>query len=316
MLKKLISAVVCYKKSLLVLFLILLFWILLPEQVNYALAFLHSEYMTIKIGSTSISAYFILKSLIVMGVSLWGAGILITFGQRRINDVSGVSNSNKMLLSKLFQVLIYAIIGVLSLDILGIDLKVLTIFGGAFGIGVGLGLQRIVANFVSGIILLLEKSLNKGDLVELSDGIMGNIVTIRARYTIIEGFDGKEIIVPNEQFVTGKVNNFTFSDSKLRGTMYIGVSYDSDLDKAKQIILEALREHTEILANPAPDCYLKEFADISVRFLVRFWISDANDWYHQVQDDLMFRIWNEFKKHNITIPLPQREIYIKGQQSN
>ncbi|MEZ5691145.1 MAG: mechanosensitive ion channel [Rickettsiales bacterium] len=277
--------------------------------------FLDSESLSFNIGKNSISLYTLLKSAVTIIILFWVAGIFSEFGEKRIKKIRKIRASNKSLIIKIFQIALYFVTFIFALDILGIDLTTLTIFSGAVGIGIGFGLQKITSNFISGLILLFEKSVENDDLVELNDGTYGFIRHTGARYTLVETFEGKEIMIPNEDFITNRVTNWTYSNSKGRVEIYIRVSYESDIEKAKELILEAAREHPRCIKDPVPECFLREFADSYVSFLLHFWVDDVTLGRYEPQSDVMISMWKKFKENNITIPYPQQDLYIKNSGS-
>ena len=188
----------------------------------------------------------------------------------------------------------------------------LTILSGAIGIGLGFGLQKITSNFISGLILLAEKSMEVGDLVELSAGEMGIVRRMGARYTLIETFDSKEIMIPNEDFITSRVINWTFTNRQGRVEIFVGVSYDSDLELAKSLIIEAAKSHPRCSKKPEPQCYITQFADSSVNFLLYFWVDDVTQGRLDAKSDVYMAIWKAFREHKITIPFPQSDVLIKN----
>ncbi len=210
------------------------------------------------------------------------------------------------------KLIIFIIAAIVCLNVLGIDMTSLTLFSGAIGIGLGFGLQKITSNFISGLILLLEKSMEEGDLVELAVGEMGIVRKMGARYTLIETFDSKEIMIPNEDFITNRVINWTFTNKQGRVEILLGVSYDSDIEKAKQLIIEAAKAHPRSSKHPVPQCYITQFADSSVNFLLYFWVDDVTLGRLEAKSDVYLSIWKSFKANGITIPFPQNDIYIKN----
>lgn len=158
---------------------------------------------------------------------------------------------------------------------------------------------------------MLEKSVEQDDLIELTDGTFGFVRKSGARYTLIETFDGKEMMIPNEEFITTRVTNWTFSNTKGRIEVVIGVSYHSDIEKAQELILEAAREHPLCIETPAPRCYLRNFGDSSVDFILHFWVADVTAGRWEPQSEVMFSIWQKFRENNISIPFPQRDLHIK-----
>ncbi len=273
--------------------------------------YLDTEALTFKAGSFEVSAYKALKSILIVILVFWGAAIASDFVEKRINKLKKVRAANRALFLKIVHIGIYIIAGLIGLDIVGIDLTTLTVFSGALGIGLGFGLQKIASNFISGIILLLEKSVEQDDLVELADGTYGFVKKASARYTLIETLDSKEILVPNEDLITSRVINWTFTNSKGRVEIPIGVSYDSDIEKARDIILESAKAHPRCIDDPEPKCYLRNFGDSSVDFILHFWVADVAEGRWIPQSEVMFDIWKKFHENGIEIPFPQRDLHLK-----
>lgn len=301
-------------KLLLVVFVGVFFSLGYLEQLLPIKDILESPFLSFEFGETKVSAYLILKGLIATAILFWLTGIISEFGEKRIKSINGVRTSNKALIIKVFQIAVYFIAFILVLDVLGIDLTTLAIFSGAVGIGIGFGLQKITSNFISGLILLFEKSVEEGDLVELSGGTYGFVRQTGARFTLIEGFDGKEEMIPNEDFITNRVTNWTFTNSKGRVEIKVGVSYDCDIEVARDLILLSATEHSRCSLNPKPQCYLQEFGDSSVNFLLYFWVDDVTAGRFEPQSDVMRTIWRKFKENNISIPYPQRDVHIKSKE--
>jgi small-conductance mechanosensitive channel len=275
-------------------------------------AFLDADVFSFKVGEARFSVYLIAKYTLTTIVVFWVARVFSDFWVKRIRNMKKMRSSNKSLVVKVIQIAVYCIAFLIALDIMGIDLTALAIFGGAVGIGIGFGLQKITSNFISGLILLFEKSVEEDDLIELSDGIFGIIKHLGARYTLVETFEGKELMIPNEDFITSRVTNWTYSNAKGRAEVTLGVSYDSDIEKARELMLEAAREHPRCSADPEPECYLRSYRDSSVDFLLFFWVDDVVLGRYEPQSDVMFSIWRKFKEHDIKIPYPQRDVFIKN----
>jgi len=275
--------------------------------------FLDSEALTFKLGKkTSISVYIVIKGILVVVGMMWATGIVSDYADKSFRRITTIKASNRAILSKAFQIAIYFVAFLMLLDMLEIDLKTLTIFSGAVGIGVGFGLQKITSNFISGLILLFEKSARIDDLIELDKGLLGYIRYTGARYTLIEALDGREVMIPNEDFITGKVTNWTFSHTKARVEIPVGVSYGSDLEKVQSLMLEAAIEHPKCIKVPAPLCFLHKFGDNAIEFTLLFWVGDVIDGRMQPQSEVMLSIWKKFAENNIQMAFPQRDIYIKN----
>lgn len=274
--------------------------------------FLDANRFSLLIGEFRISIYMALKVILLIILIFGAAAGISDFAEHRIGSLSNIRNSSRVLLLKLVQISIYFIAFLLTLDLIGVDLTTLTVFSGALGIGLGFGLQKIASNFISGIILLLEKTVEQDDLMEMSDGTFGFVRKAHARFTLVETFDGKEMMIPNEDFITNRVTNWTYSNSRARVEIAMGVSYGSDLELTKDIMLKAAREHEKALPDPEPVCFLRNFGDSSIDFKLFFWVEDITQGRWGPQSDVMFEIWRQFKLQGIEIPFPQRDVHIKN----
>lgn len=275
-------------------------------------AVLDTPALTVRIGSYGLSAYTVLSGGIAVALVFWTTAIIADTVERKIAKLNNVRAANRALVLKLAQIVIYVIAFLVALDFVGIDLTTLTVFSGAVGIGLGFGLQKIASNFISGLILLMEKSIEEGDLIELADGTFGFIRRASARYTLVETFDSKEILVPNEDLITSRVINWTFSNASARVEIEVGVSYQSDIDLAKELILQAAREHPRCAAAPEPACFLRSFGDSAVNFTLHFWVDDVTLGRWHPHSEVMFSLWRKFKEHGIEIPFPQRDLHIRS----
>ncbi len=311
-LKQLLKPRAVHAKWLILLLLVTFFLLGFMGYLKPIEIFLSAERFSFQISSINISLYLIIKGSIAIIFMFWTVGILSEFIENRIKKLPKIRAGNKALITKIFQIFIYSLSFLILLDLLGINLTALTVFSGGIGIGLGFGLQKIASNFISGIILLFEKSIEDDDLIELDDGTFGSIKHTSARYTLIETFDGKEIMIPNEEFVTNRVINWTYSNTKGRIQVPIGVSYQSDIEKARQLIIEAAEEHSRCSKEPKPECYLREFGDSSVNFLLLFWVDDIIKGRYLPQSEVLFSIWKKFHDNNIDIPFPQRDLHIKN----
>lgn len=265
-----------------------------------------------KIGTYQFSIVALVKGIVALGILFWAAGVSTKMVRFLISRFSKLRVSNRELAAKSAQIAIYFVLFMVALDIMGIDLTALAVFGGAVGVGLGFGLQKITSNFISGLILLVEKTVEVGDVVELENGLYGHVRQIGARYTMLETLDTKEVMVPNEEFISTKVTNWTYSNPTGRMEINIGISYDTDLDMARDVMIDALKDHPRILRNPEPMCLLDEFADSSVNFRLLFWIDDVSYKYWRVKSDVMFAVWHVLKNNNIEIPYPQRDLNIRN----
>lgn len=275
------------------------------------IAFLDS--VSFQAGNIRISLYFLIKAAIAGGFFFWLGSISNRQGQSAIRAQEALDIPTKELFAKLFQIVLFGILFVLLLQVLGLDLTALAIFGGALGVGLGFGLQQIAANFISGIILLIERSIHIGNFIELEDGRMGTLKELNMRSATLETFDGKEIMVPNEKFITGVFVNWTRDDPRQRYEVKFSVSYDTDIEKVPALIEAAVAAHPGVLAEPeAPDCELRGFGDSGIDFAVEFWISGVDDGRSRISSGVLFAIWRTLRDNGISIPYPQREIRIHG----
>ncbi|MDJ0612771.1 MAG: mechanosensitive ion channel [Rhizobiaceae bacterium] len=260
-------------------------------------------------GNIRLSAYFIIKTALVAGFFFWLGSLSNKQGQTMIRNQESLDVGTKELFSKLFQIVLFAAVAVLAMQVLGLDLTILTVFGGALAVGIGFGLQQIASNFISGIILLIERSLTVGDFIELDDGRMGVLKELNMRSATLETFDGKELMVPNEKFITGVFINWTRDDPRQRYEVEFSVSYNTDIRALPDLIIPAISKHPGVLQEPEkPDLELRGFGDSGINFGLEFWIEGIDDGKNRISADLLMIIWETLRENNISIPFPQREV--------
>lgn len=276
------------------------------------IAFLKKETVSFSSADVDVTLYDITKGILIIVIAFWLAALMVEFIEGKVSKMRRVRSSTRTLIVKVAQILIYVLAFLITLDVIGIDLTVLTVFSGALGIGLGFGLQKIASNFMSGLILLLEKSVEEADLIELIDGTTGYIRRTGARFTLIETFDCREIMIPNEDFITSRVINWTYSNNRARVDIPVGIMYDSDTEKAMALMLEAAKEHELCATYPPPESFLRQWGDSSVRLLLFFWIEDVTVGRYGIQSTVMLNIQKKFKEHGIEIAYPQRDIHIKN----
>ena len=237
-------------------------------------------------------------------------------GQNIIRNHNTLDGSTKEVFAKLFEVALFCIVFLLLLNVMGINLTALAVFGGALGVGLGLGLQSIASNFISGIIILLDRSLTVGDYVELEDGQKGIVREFKMRYAVLETFDGKDILVPNEKFISSLLINWTHKDPKQRYRIDFSVAYKTDIRAMVDIIKDAVSQHPQVISGDAvpfeerPDCEIDSFGDSGVNMFVEFWIEGVDDGKNRVGGDLLLTVFETLKEHGIEIPFPQREVRV------
>ena len=220
--------------------------------------------------------------------------------------------SVQVLLSKALKITLLAVAVIVALSSLGINLSAFAFIGGAIGVGVGFGLQKVVSNLVSGVILLLDRSIKPGDVIEIGS-TYGRIQSLGARYVSVATRDRTEYLIPNEDLITTQVINWSFSDKLVRLKIIVGVSYDSDIHEVMRLMLEAAVNIPRVLANPKPVCQLKNFGDSSIDMELRIWISDPENGISNVSSAVRVAIWDTFKEYGIEIPYPQRDVHVKSQ---
>lgn len=262
------------------------------------------------IGNTQLTVLFVLKAIGMVVLLLWGTSILSAFLQRRIDALPSLTPSVQLLIGKVTRIALIALAFFIALNSLGIDLSVFAVLGGAIGIGVGFGLQKIVGNFISGLILLMDRSIKPGDVIEVA-GTYGSVRSLGARYTSVVTRDGHEHLIPNEDFIVNTVTNWSFTDRNVRIKKDIGISYNTDVRKAQALVIEAALDVDRVLKSPAPQCHLKGFGDNSVDLEVRFWLGDPEKGTANVASQVLLGIWDRFQAEGIEIPYPQRDIHIK-----
>ena len=214
-----------------------------------------------------------------------------------------------MLLGKLIRIALVTFAVLIALSSVGIDFSALALFSGAVGVGIGFGLQKIVSNLVSGIILLADKSIKPGDVISVGDNF-GWVDTMGARYTSVVSRDGREYLIPNEDFVTQRVTNWSYSNDRVRLEVPFGVSYASDPHRVHDCALAAVAKLPRVLEQPAPVCHLVKFGDSSLDFSLRFWIRDPIHGVSNVRSAVLFALWDAFKREGIEIPYPVRDLNV------
>lgn len=263
------------------------------------------------IGSFSVSAWQVFAGLISILIALWVSLALARLVESQVQRVPRLTGSLKVLISKVARIVILLVAGMMALDAMDIDLSALTVMSGAIGLGLGFGLQKVVSNFISGIILLMDNSIKPGDVIEI-EGTYGWINNLRARYASVITRDGTEHLIPNEDLITQKVTNWSFTDNLVRQRIPIGVSYGSDPHKCIEIVLEAAHSIDRILKEPAPACLLTGFGDSSVDLELRIWIADPANGVANVKSAVLLAVWDAFKANGIEIPFPQRDLHIRS----
>ncbi len=263
----------------------------------------------IQVGKTNLTAFVVIKAIVVGGLLIWLATALSSLLQRRIQRVSNLTPSVRTLIIQISRIALLLLAVMIALNTVGIDLTALAVFSGALGVGIGFGLQKVVSNFVSGIILLLDRSIEPGDVIEI-EGTYGHVASLGARYTSVVTRDGYEYLIPNEQFITEQVVNWSYSTTHVRRKVDVGISYGSDVERARELIIEACKETERVLDDPRPVCHLIAFGDNSVNLQARFWIDDPENGVVNVTSEVMLKIWHKFHGNGVEFPFPQRDVHL------
>jgi small-conductance mechanosensitive channel len=213
----------------------------------------------------------------------------------------------RVALSKVSKVVLYAIAILVALNSVGIDLTTLTVFGGALGVGLGFGFQRIASNFISGFILLFDRSIKPGDVISVGDRF-GWVVQLNARYIVVRDREGVETLIPNENLITSEVTNWSFSDRHVRVKLPVQISYQDDPEFAMNLMTAACNASDRVLKKPAPQARLLSFGDNGIELELRLWVNDPQNGIGAVKSLVNLAIWKSFKEHGVTIPYPQRDV--------
>lgn len=261
----------------------------------------------ITIGELRLSALTVLKAMVVTGLLIAAARVLSRMITGRLARNEDISPTMRVLTGKLLQVVLFSLAVVVGLRAVGFDLTGLAVFSGAVGVGLGFGLQKVVSNLVSGVIILLDKSIKPGDVISLGD-TFGWIQELGARYVSVVTRDGKEYLIPNEDLVTGQVVNWSHTDNFVRLDLKFGASYDDDPHKVSAIAIAAVKTVPRVMSNRQAVCWVTGFGDHAIDYVLRFWIDDAAKGLTNVRGQVYLALWDAFKDQGITIPFPQREV--------
>lgn len=278
---------------------------LLPEILNAL------EDVKFNVGKTQfnllLASQAILTIVVTIFITLWFSRVI----ENRLMGAKNVNMNLRVVLAKLLRIFLLFIAILFALSAVGLDITMLSVFGGALGVGLGFGLQRIASNYVSGFIILLDKSMQIGDVVTI-DSHYGVVSDLRTRYLVLRKLDGTEVIIPNETLIINPVINHSSTDHKARVQMPVQVSYDSSLELAMQLVQEIALRHPRILEMPLPAVHIKGFGESGIDLILSIWIPDPEEGSASLQTEIYLEVWRAFQKNNISIPYPQREVRILG----
>src|SRR6516162_1462162 len=269
--------------------------------------------MAVYVGSLRISVLLLVKGAVTLALFLWLASTFARVLETRLKRLSELTPAMQVLTSKLVRFALITFAVVLALGSVGIDLTALAVFSGAVGVGIGLGLQKVVSNLVSGVILLVDRSIKPGDVIEM-ESTYGWITSLNARYVSLATRDGKELLIPNEDLITSQVTNWSYSSELIRQSVHVGISYESDVHLAIRLAVEAASAVSRILDVPKPACLLKEFGDSAVNLELRFWIQDPANGTANVRSEVMFAHLGfvSRKRHRISVSAARSNVAQPG----
>jgi small-conductance mechanosensitive channel len=259
--------------------------------------------MSLMLGGLRLTPLLILKTAVLLVLALWGAVTLANFLDKRIHSFQDLTPSIQELIAKLVRIALLVFAVIVVLNSMGIDLSALALFSGAIGVGLGFGLQKIVSNLVSGIILLADKSVKPGDVISVGEHF-GRVEHMGARYTLVDTRDGREYLIPNEDFVTQRVVNWSYSSDLVRLEVKFGTTYSTDPHKTQKVAVEAAQSVARVVKTPTPICHLLAFGQSSLEFSLAFWIRDPVAGVTSVRSDVLLALWDRLEKEGVTIPKP------------
>jgi len=263
--------------------------------------------VAIEAGTLRISIWLILQAIFIVGILFVVARFLSRTGGERVRSNKDISPSMQVLATKALQVALYGAAFFIGLRAIGIDLTGLAVLSGAIGLGLGFGLQKVVSNLVSGVILLLDKSIKPGDVITIGD-TFGWITTLGARYVSITTRDGKEYLIPNEDLITGQVVNWSHANEFVRLDIYFGTAYGDNPHHVRKIAIEAAQSIERVRNDRPTVCHIVGFGDSSIDYILRFWISDPTGGLTNIRGAVFLALWDAFEEHGVSIPFPQREV--------
>ncbi|WP_420861609.1 mechanosensitive ion channel family protein [Algirhabdus cladophorae] len=263
----------------------------------------------VEIGSTRVSLWLILQAIVLLGALFFAARFVSSTTAARIQSNEEISPSMRVLVVKFTQVLLYGAAFFIGLKAVGFDLTGLAVLSGAIGVGLGFGLQKVVSNLVSGVIILLDKSIKPGDVISLGE-TFGWINSLGARYVSVVTRNGKEYLIPNEDLITGQVVNWSHSNDFVRLDIFFGTAYHDDPHKVRAIAVAAAKDVARVLSIKAPVCHIVGFGDSSVDYILRFWIDDPTGGLTNIRGAVYLALWDAFQENGISIPFPQREVKV------
>ncbi|MDR0528953.1 MAG: mechanosensitive ion channel [Zoogloeaceae bacterium] len=270
------------------------------------------ETVGVRVGAQDVNLWMLVNGVVVIVLtlllSLWFSSLV----ENRLMGAANMDTSLRIVLSRMCKAVFVVLALLVSLSIIGLDITALSVFTGALGVGLGMGLQKIASNYVSGFIILLDRSIRLGNIIQVDSATGGRVTQITTRYTVLKNLVGLEFIVPNEALVSNIVQNQTFSDNRARVVACVSVAYSSDLDRVLALLEEIAGAHPRVLADPAPGAQIVRFADSGIDLELGFWINDPENGTGGLRSQIHLEIWRRFRAEGIEIPFPQREVRMLG----
>jgi small-conductance mechanosensitive channel len=286
-------------------------WLVLALHVSGILPeILHTlQAISFNIGKNKMNLLLLIQGLLTVLITLFIALWLSRWLENRLMRAQQINMNVRVVLSKLIRIGLSFIAILMALSAVGLDITLLSVFGGALGVGLGFGLQKIASNYVSGFIILLDRSMHMGDVITV-DAHYGVVSEMRSRYMVLRKLDGTQVVIPNETLITSAVINHSYSERKAQVKMPLQVSYESSLERAMEIMQHAAMAQDRVMQDPLPDVKIAGFGESGIDLTLTFWIPDPEEGSGRLQSDIYLDIWRAFQKNNISIPYPQREVRI------
>lgn len=272
------------------------------------------EQVEITVGRQKLDLWLLLHGTVVVCLTLLVALWIASLIENRLASAGQIDGNVREVLVRLAKAFLSIIALLLSLSLVGIDMTTLSVFSGALAVGLGFGLQKIASNYVSGFIILLDRSIRLGNLVSVDDKTTGTVTQITTRYTVLRALNGTEVIIPNEYLVSNIVRNLSFTDTQVRVAVHVQVAYAADIELAMRLMTEAAVLQPRVLAEPAPGVLVTEFADSGINLELGFWVADPEAGTGGVRSDIALSILKSFNAHGVEIPFPQREVRVLNPQ--
>ena len=293
----------------------IIIWILFLLQISGILPQIIDalDNITFKIGAQKLSLLVMIQAVFAIFIAILVAMTISKFIENKLLKTSQLDPNARVMLGKVFRIFLYFVAVVVSLSSIGINLTFLSVLGGAFGVGLAFGLQKIASNYVCGFIILMDKSIHIGDILLVGEHY-GVVTLIRSRYTVLRKLDGIEVIIPNETLISENIINHSFSDRKARISIEVQISYKSSVDKAFEIMLNAVKSEKRVLKDPEPATYLRGFGDSGIDLLLSFYIVDPEEGSWGLKSDINRKIWKKFQEEGIEIPYPYRTVEIVNKE--